>query len=92
MTPDVARMALRRRYMAQLSVAAWRGYANLILDMTKYVSTGVIGTNTAQIMHKMLGRADADGHIGIWTTHDSDVPLRDAFPSGWVDNWGDTLD
>jgi hypothetical protein len=37
MTPYVVKMALRRKYMAQLSLAAWRGYANLILDKTKYV-------------------------------------------------------
>ena len=35
MTPDVVIMALRRKYITQLSLAAWRGYANLILDRTK---------------------------------------------------------
>jgi hypothetical protein len=36
-TPDVLRVALRRRYRALLSMAAWRGYTNLVLDRTKYV-------------------------------------------------------
>jgi hypothetical protein len=31
---------LMRRYKTQLATAAWKGYANLILDRTKYVGTG----------------------------------------------------
>ncbi len=31
------RTALRRRYTTQLAMAAWKGYTNLMLDMTKYV-------------------------------------------------------
>ena len=38
-TVDGVRIALRRRYMTQLSVAIWRGYANLILDRVKYVGS-----------------------------------------------------
>ncbi len=38
-TVDAVRMALNRRYRAQLSTAVWRGYANLILDRVKYVGT-----------------------------------------------------
>ena len=34
-----ARTALRRRYRPKLSLAIWRGYANLILDRVKYVGT-----------------------------------------------------
>ena len=34
-TVDIARAALRRRYRTQLSMATWRGYVNLLLDMTK---------------------------------------------------------
>jgi hypothetical protein len=33
--------------MAQLSLAAWRGYANLILDKTKYVGNLTWVTNKA---------------------------------------------
>jgi hypothetical protein len=43
-TPDVIRVAHRRRYIAQLSLAAWRGYTNLVLDRIKYVCTGRAGT------------------------------------------------
>jgi len=39
-TMDIAGQALKRRYMAQLLMASWRGYANLILDRTKYVGDG----------------------------------------------------
>jgi len=46
-TPDVLRVASRMRYRAQLSMAAWRGYANLIVDRTKNVGTGRTGTNIA---------------------------------------------
>jgi hypothetical protein len=38
-TVDGVRTTLRRRYMTQLSMAVWRGYANLILDKFKYVGT-----------------------------------------------------
>ena len=48
-TVDAVRMALRRRYKTHLAMAAWKGYANLMLDMTKYVGTGTVGSNKAQI-------------------------------------------
>jgi hypothetical protein len=38
-TVDAVRMALRRRYRTQLAMATWKGYANLVLDRTKYVGT-----------------------------------------------------
>ena len=44
-TVDAVRMALRRRYMTQLAMAAWKGYANLMLDRTKYVGMGIVGSN-----------------------------------------------
>ena len=46
-TVDTARMALRRRYRTQLAMAAWKGYANLLLDTTKYVGTETTGHNKA---------------------------------------------
>ncbi len=46
-TVAAVRMALKRRYRAQLSTAVWRGYANLILDRVKYVGTGRMGPNKA---------------------------------------------
>ena len=39
-TVDTVRVALRKRYKTHLSMAAWRRYANLLLDRTKYVGTG----------------------------------------------------
>jgi hypothetical protein len=41
-TMDMVRQALKRRYKAQLSMASWRGYANLILDRTKYIGDGIL--------------------------------------------------
>ena len=46
---DAVRMALRRRYMTQLAMASWKGFANLMLDRTKYVGTETVGSNKAQI-------------------------------------------
>ena len=46
-TVDAVRMALKRRYRPQLAMAAWKGYANLVLDRTKYVGTGTTGHNMA---------------------------------------------
>jgi len=48
-TVDAVHMALRRRYMTHLAMASWKGYANLILDRTKYVGTGTVGSKKAQI-------------------------------------------
>ncbi len=81
-TQDVLRVALRKRYRAQLSLAAWRGYANLVLDRTKYVGSGKACIYNAQIRLDMLCRGDACEHVGMRTAHKSDVPARDAFPNG----------
>jgi hypothetical protein len=40
----------------------------------------------------MLDRIDAGEHVGMWTAHETDVPLRDVFPTGWGDIWGYALD
>jgi len=48
-TMDTVRQALKRRYKAQLSMASWRGSANLILDRTKYAGEGIEGLNMDQI-------------------------------------------
>ncbi len=48
-TEDGVRTALNRRYKTKLSMAVWRGYANLILDRVKYVGTRRMGPNKAQV-------------------------------------------
>ena len=48
-TVETARTALRWRYKARLSMAAWRGYATLLLDRTKYVGTCQVAPDIAQI-------------------------------------------
>jgi len=90
-TVDAVRTALRRRYRTQLSIVVWRGYANLILDRIKYVGGGRAGPNKAQVRAEMQERADGGEFGGVWMAHETDVPLRDAFPSGWEDAGGDAL-
>ena len=87
-TVDTVRTALRRRYMNQLSMAAWRGYANLLLDKTKYVGIGLSSPNKAQIRQDMRGKGDTGEHAGFFMAHETDVLMRDAFPLGWGDCWG----
>ncbi len=82
-TPNVLKDTLRRRYKAQLSLVAWRRFTNLVLDRTKHVGTGKLGTNKAYIRLDMLSRGDACEHVGLWTAHETDVPPRDAFQAGW---------
>jgi hypothetical protein len=55
---DTIHQALKRRYKAQLSIVSWRGYANLILDRTKYVGDGIKALNKDQIKLRMIYRAD----------------------------------
>jgi hypothetical protein len=92
-TEDIARSALRKNYKAQLSIAVWRGYANLLLDMTKYVGTDRAAPIRAHVRQEMKTRGDAGEHAGLWMAHETDAHLKDAFPSvGWGDCWGDALD
>jgi hypothetical protein len=68
------------------------GYANLILDRVKCVGTGRLGPNIAQVRAEMRERADDGEFDGVWMAHETDVPLRDAYPNGWGDDGGDALD
>jgi hypothetical protein len=74
-TVDGVKIALRRRYMTQLSMAVWRGYANLILDRVKYVGIGRLGPNKAQVRAETQERADDGEFDGVWMAHETDVPL-----------------
>ena len=47
-TVVTVRVVLHKRYNTQLSMATWRGYANLLLDKTKYVGTIHSASNRAQ--------------------------------------------
>ena len=80
---DSVKAALRRRYKTQLATAAWRGYANLILDRTKYVGTRMAALNRAQVRMEMSDRADAGEFMGVFMAHETDEPTRDAFLGGW---------
>ena len=63
----------------------------MILDRIKYVGTGHTGANKAQVRATMRGRADGGEFGGVWMAHETDVPLRDAFPNGWGDAGEDAL-
>jgi hypothetical protein len=39
----------------------------------------------------MIAMADAGKFMGMWMSHETDEPLRDAFPNGWGDNGEDAL-
>jgi hypothetical protein len=91
-TVEAVKTALRRRYKTQLATAVWRGYANLILDRVKYVGAGRMGPNKAQVRAAMQDRADGGEFAGMWMAHETDVPVKDAFPNGWGECGGDALD
>ncbi len=86
---NALRIALRRRYTTQLALATWRGYANLVLYMTKYVGTWTSGHNKAHVRQDMLVRANVGEFVGMWMAHETDEPTRDAFISQWMGgHWG----
>ena len=66
--------------------------ANLVLDRTKYVGTGHTGMKRAQIRHEMRDRADRGEYHDIWIAHETDIPLRNAFPGGRMGIGEDALD
>ena len=84
-TVDAVRKSLRRRYRTQMSMGAWRGYANLLLDVTIYVGTCQTSPNMAKIGHDIWGRGDVGGHNGLFMANETVVPMRDAFLIGWGD-------
>jgi hypothetical protein len=56
------------------------------------VGIGRLGRNKAQVRAEMQERANDGEFDGVWMAHETDVPLRDAFPNGWGDAGGDALD
>ncbi len=64
----------------------------MVLDSTKYVGTGTTGHNKAQVRLEMIARADAGEFRVMWMAHETDEPLRDAFPGRWGHIGGDALD
>ena len=91
-TVEAVKTALMRWYRTQLATTVWRGYANLILDRVKYVGIGRMGPNKAHVRADMMDRADGGEFEGVWMAHETDVPMRDAFPNGWGECGGDALD
>ena len=39
----------------------------------------------------MIALAYAGEFMGMWMAHETDEPLRVAFPNGWEDMWEDAL-
>jgi hypothetical protein len=78
-TLDMVRQAFKRRNMAQLSTASWKGYANIILDSTKYVGDGIEGLNRDQNRLGMVERADQGEFESVFFAHETDMPRGDTF-------------
>ncbi len=49
------------------------------------------GHYRAQVREEMVAKADAGEFREMWMAHETDEPLRDAFPNGWGDIGGDAL-
>jgi len=58
-------------------MTSWRGYVNLILDITKYVGDGIEGLNREQIRLGMIDRADQGEFSSILVAHETDMPMGD---------------
>ena len=56
------------------------------------MGAGRMGPNKAQVRAAMQDRADGGEFAGMWMAHETDVPVRDAFPNGWGECGGDALD
>ncbi len=55
------------------------------------MGNGRLGANKAQVRAEMQKRADGGEFEGLWMSHETDEPLRDAFPNGWGKYGGDGL-
>jgi len=55
------------------------------------VGTGRLGPNKAQVRARMQERADDGEFEGLWMSHETEEPLRDAFPNGWGECGEDAL-
>jgi hypothetical protein len=89
---EAVKGALRRRYKSLLSTANWRGLAKLVLDRTKVVGSGHVGMNRSQIRQKTGDRADQEDYLNMRIAHETDVPLRIAFPGGRMVIGEDAID
>ena len=65
-----------------MATAAWKGYANLVLDKTKYAGTGATRAHKAHVKQDVIDRADEKEFVGMYMAHETDEPRRDAFPNG----------
>ena len=72
---ELVKAALRRRHKTKLATTAWKGFANLVLDRTKYVGTGAVGVNRAQVRQEMIGRADEGEFVGMYMAHRMPCPM-----------------
>jgi hypothetical protein len=69
---EAVKATLRRSYKTRIATAAWKGYANMVLDRTKYVGTGAAGINKAQVRQAMIDRADVGEFVGMYMAHETD--------------------
>jgi hypothetical protein len=64
----------------------------MILDRTNYVGMGHTWLKMAQIRQAMIGMANVGEYFGTWMSHETGVPLRNAFLGGWMGIGKDALD
>ena len=74
---EVVRQSLKHRYKAQLSMASWRGYANLIQDRTNFVGDVVKGLNRKQIKLIMLDKAEQGEFDSLLMARDTNMSMGD---------------
>jgi hypothetical protein len=55
------------------------------------VGTWQIRNNRAQIRQDTIDMTDVGEYYGMRIAHETNVPLRDAFPSGWMSIGEDAL-
>ena len=55
-------------------MASWRGYANLILDRTKYVGEGIEGLNMDQIRLGMTDKTYHGEFDSLFLAHETYMP------------------
>jgi len=61
-------------YAKKKTILSLRGYANLILDRTKYVGEGIEGLNKNQSRLGMIDKADLGEFDSLFLAHETNMP------------------
>lgn len=80
---DVIRATIRRRHSSRIVMASWRGYANLLINRSKYIGTGS-SMNGLQWRHHLADRANRGDFDSFSYANDIDRMVPVTLPTGWV--------